>query len=149
VFDAVKDELARMGTRLEYFGERPDLAAVYKLCGNAYIIGVAALVADVFAVAGNAGVAPPDALRLMEFFNPSAIISGRGKRMAAGDFAASFELVMARKDVRLMLETAGATPLTSLPAIADRMDALIAQGYGAEDIGVIGMDAASAYTRRS
>src|SRR5687768_1178753 len=38
-FDAIKDELGRMGSRVEYFGERPDLAAVYKLCGNAYIIG--------------------------------------------------------------------------------------------------------------
>ena len=41
--------------------------------------------------------------------------------MAAGDFTPSFELAMARKDVRLMIETAGDKPLAALPAIAARM----------------------------
>ena len=47
---------------------------------------------------------------------------------------------MARKDVRLMIETAGDRPLATLPGIAARMDELIAQGHGAEDLGVIGVD---------
>jgi len=149
LFDAVKEELSKMGSKLEYFGERPDLAAVYKLCGNAYIIGIAALVSDVFAVAGGSGVAPTDALRIMEFFNPAAIISGRGKNMASGKFAPSFELAMARKDVRLMIEAADSAPLTVLPAVAERMDALIAAGHGADDLGVIGREAVTGYSRRS
>ena len=149
LFDAVKEELSKMGSKLEYFGERPDLAAVYKLCGNAYIIGIAALVSDVFAVAGGSGVAPTDALRIMEFFNPAAIISGRGKNMASGKFAPSFELAMARKDVRLMIEAADSAPLTVLPAVAERLDALIAAGHGADDLGVIGREAVTGYSRRS
>jgi len=149
LFDPVKEELSKMGSKLEYFGERPDLAAVYKLCGNAYIIGIAALVSDVFAVAGGSGVAPTDALRIMEFFNPAAIISGRGKNMASGKFAPSFELAMARKDVRLMIEAADSAPLTVLPAVAERMDALIAAGHGADDLGVIGREAVTGYSRRS
>ena len=148
LFNAVEDELAKIGSKLEYVGERPDLAAVYKLCGNAYILGIAALVADVFGVAAGAGVAPADALRITDLFNPVGIISGRGKRMVAGDFAPSFELAMARKDLRLMIETAGALPLTVLPAVAERMDALIAEGHGAEDVGVLGQDAVSAYVSR-
>jgi 3-hydroxyisobutyrate dehydrogenase-like beta-hydroxyacid dehydrogenase len=148
LFDAVKGELARMASRVEYFGERPDLAAVYKLCGNGFIIGISALVSDVFSVAAGAGVAPTDALRILEFFNPSAIIAGRGKNMAAGDFAPSFELAMARKDVRLMIETAGAHPLAALPAIAARMDALIAAGHAKEDLAVIGSDAVNGNTAR-
>jgi len=148
LFDAVQDELAKIGSKLEYVGERPDLAAVYKLCGNAYILGIAALVADVFGVATGAGVAPADALRITEWFNPIAIISGRGKRMVAGDFAPGFELAMARKDLRLMIETAGALPLAVLPAVAERMEALIAEGHGAEDVGVLGRDAVSAYVSR-
>jgi len=149
IYDDMKSELGRMGSRVEYLGERPDLAAVYKLCGNAFIIGIAALVADVFAIAGGNGIAPNEALRMLDFFNPSAIIAGRGKTMAAGSYAPSFELTMARKDVRLMIEAAGATEMISLPAIAARMDALIAQGHGADDLGVIGKDAAASYTRRS
>ena len=62
--------------------------------------------------------------------------------MAAGDFTPSFELAMARKDVRLMLETAGDRPLAALPGIASRMDALIEQGHGGDDLAVLGRDAA-------
>jgi 3-hydroxyisobutyrate dehydrogenase len=131
---------------VEYLGERPDLAAVYKLCGNAFIIGIAGLVADVFAVASGAGVAPGDALRVAEFFNPTAGISGRGRNMVAGNFAPSFELTMARKDVGLMLKTAGDIPLAMLPRLADRMDALIEAGYGADDLAVIGKESVARAT---
>jgi 3-hydroxyisobutyrate dehydrogenase len=140
LFDAVKHELAHMASRVEYFGERPDLAAVYKLCGNAFIIGISALVADVLTVAGGALVSPIDTLRILDFFNPSAVIAGRGRNIAVGDFSPAFELEMARKDVRLMLETAGRRPLAALPGIASRMDDLIGQGYGAADLAVIGRD---------
>jgi 3-hydroxyisobutyrate dehydrogenase len=143
LFDAVKHELAHMASRVEYFGERPDLAAVYKLCGNAFIIGISALVADVFTVAGGALVSPIDTLRILDFFNPSAVIAGRGRNIAVGDFSPAFELEMARKDVRLMLETAGRRPLAALPGIASRMDDLIGQGYGAADLAVIGRDVLS------
>jgi 3-hydroxyisobutyrate dehydrogenase-like beta-hydroxyacid dehydrogenase len=61
--------------------------------------------------------------------------------MAERDFAPSFELSMARKDVRLMLETAGPQPLAALPAIGARMDELIAQGYGDRDFGVLAVEA--------
>jgi hypothetical protein len=48
---------------------------------------------------------------------------------------------MARKDVRLMLETAAHTndprPLAVLPAIAARMDEMIAAGLGDQDLGVL------------
>jgi 3-hydroxyisobutyrate dehydrogenase len=140
LFDARQDELSRMATRVEFVGERPDLAAVYKLCGNAFIIGISALVADVFAIAGGAAVPPAQAMRVVELFDPAAVIAGRGKSMAAGDFTPSFELAMARKDVRLMLETAGANPLAVLPGLAARMDSLIAEGYGASDVGVLGLE---------
>ena len=141
LFDGVREALARMAERVEYFGERPDLAAVYKLCGNAFIIGLTAIVSDVCAVAGGAGVASADALKIVDFFNPASIIAGRGKNMVARNWSPGFELAMARKDVRLMLETADGTPLAALPAVAARMDALIAAGHGADDLGVLGVDA--------
>lgn len=149
LFDIVKADLSRMAARLEYFGERPDLAAVYKLCGNAFIVGINALVADVFAVAAGSRVASTDALNIVEFFNPTAVIAGRGKNMVAGNFAPAFELAMARKDVRLMIETAGALPLATLARIAERMDELIEQGHGAEDLAVIGKDSVRAQATES
>ena len=148
LFDAVKDALSHMAPRVEYFGERPDLAAVYKLCGNAIIIGLSGIVADVFAIAGGSGVAPEDALKLLDFFNPAAIIAGRGRNMAKGNFAPAFELVMARKDVRLMMESANGAPLITLPAIAARMDDLIAAGLGHSDLGVLGKDSVGHHDSR-
>ncbi len=141
LFDTVKDALGHMAARVEYFGERPDMAAAYKLMGNAFIIGMGALLSDVFSIAKGSDIAPPDALKLLEFFNPGNILQGRGRTMAAGKFDASFELVMARKDVRLMMETAGDLPLAVLPSLAARMDAVIAEGFGAADFAVIAKDA--------
>jgi 3-hydroxyisobutyrate dehydrogenase-like beta-hydroxyacid dehydrogenase len=140
-FDAVHAALSKMATTVDYLGERPDLAAVYKLCGNAFIIGMAALVADVLSLARGANVASDDALSVVELFNPAATITGRGRAMARRDYKASFELVMARKDVRLMIETAAPGTLAVLPGIAARMDALIAGGFGSQDLGVLGNEA--------
>jgi 3-hydroxyisobutyrate dehydrogenase len=140
LFDAVRPALERQASRVEYVGERPDLAAVHKLCGNAFLLGIGGVISDVFAIGGGADVTPADALAVLDYFNPSAIIAGRGKKMAAGDFSASFELTMARKDVRLMIETAGDRPLAILPSLAARMDAVIADGHGADDFGAIAKD---------
>lgn len=140
-YAAVEPGLARMAAKVEYLGERADLAAVYKLCGNAFIIGIAALVADVLSVAKAAGVGAGEALRVVEMFDPGAAITGRGRAMANGEWAPNFELVMARKDVRLMIETAGQLPLATLPGIAVRMDALIAAGRAHDDMAVLGVDA--------
>lgn len=149
LFDAVKDELGRIGSRVEYLGDRPDLAAVYKLCGNAYIIGIATLVADVFAISGGAGVAPADALKMFDFFSANAIITNRSKNMVAENYTPGFAVDMARKDVRLMLETVDSIPVALLPAIAKRMDTLIAEGHGGDDLAAFGRDAMNAYSRRS
>lgn len=139
-FATVRGALERMAARVEYLGEREDLAAVYKLCGNAFIIGINALVADVLAVGAGAGLEPHAALRLLDFFDASQVIANRGLLMANAQFAPSFELAMARKDVQLMLETAGEKPLAALPAVASRMDALIRDGHGADDLAVLAIE---------
>jgi 3-hydroxyisobutyrate dehydrogenase-like beta-hydroxyacid dehydrogenase len=130
-----------MTGRLEYVGERPDLAAVNKLFGNAMIIGIAAVMADILTMAQASGVAAEDAIKLLGLLDLNAMVAGRGMNMAKGNFAAAFELNMARKDVRLMLETAGDRPMAALPAVAVRMDQLIASGHGAKDACVMAIDA--------
>ena len=141
LFEGVKADLARMTGRLEYLGERADLAAVNKLLGNAMIIGMSATMADVLTLAKASGVAGADAIKLLALFDVNAMIATRGPDMAKGNFTPRFELAMARKDVRLMLEAAGGRPLAALPAIAARMDQLIAAGHGAKDASVVGIDA--------
>lgn len=141
LFDAALPALEAMTGKVVWLGARPDLAAAYKLFGNAASIGLTAALADVFAMAAELGIALPDALSLYDLFNPAAILAYRGKAMSVGDFTPGFELTMARKDVRLMIETAGDRTLAVLPAIAARMDALIAEGHGQDDFGILARDA--------
>lgn len=137
LFDLVRPALEQQATRVEYFGERADLAAGYKLIGNGILLSMTGILSDAFAVGAGAGIDAPDVLKLLEFFNPGNVLASRGRKLAAEDYNATFELTMARKDIRLMIETAGDIPLTMLPGLAARMDAKIAQGQGARDIGVI------------
>jgi 3-hydroxyisobutyrate dehydrogenase-like beta-hydroxyacid dehydrogenase len=137
VFEAVQPALARMTGDVWYLGERSDLASAYKLFGNSMLFAINAGLTDVLAMARNLGVAGKEAVGLFSRFNAALAIPMRGQKMAAGDFSAMFELAMARKDVRLMLESAGDQPLIVLPALAARMDDLIAAGHGKDDFAAI------------
>ena len=137
VYDASLDALKAMTGEVWYLGEQGDLAASYKLFGNSMLFVIAAGIADVFAMAKGLGIAPADALKVFSKFQPGGIIKSRGEKMARGDFSATFELTMARKDMRLMLEAAGSQPMTVLPGIAKRMDEAIAKGHGSDDLGSI------------
>jgi 3-hydroxyisobutyrate dehydrogenase len=137
VFDLVQPALARMTGDVWYLGERSDLAAAYKLFGNSMLFAINAGLSDVLAMAKNLDIPGRDAVGMFSRFNTSLAIPMRGQKMAAGDFSAMFELVMARKDVRLMIESAGDQPLVVLPALAARMDAVIASGHGTDDFAAI------------
>jgi 3-hydroxyisobutyrate dehydrogenase len=137
VFDAVRPALARMTGEVWYLGERGDLAAAFKLFGNSMLFAINAGLTDVIAMAKNLRVPAEDALGLFAKFNAGGGIPMRGQKMASGDFSAMFELAMARKDVRLMLEAAGSQPLIVLPALAARMDEAIAAGHGKDDLAAI------------
>jgi len=141
LFESVQADLAKMTGRLEYMGERADLAAANKLFGNAMIIGLSATIADILTLAQASDVSGEDAVKLLGLFDLNTMVAGRGLNMAKGNFTPSFELAMARKDVRLMLETTGDRPMAALPSIAARMDQLISAGHGAEDASIIGIDA--------
>lgn len=147
LYDLVAADLARMTGKVKYMGERSDLAAANKLFGNAMIIGLAGIMADVLTLAQASNVDGKDAIALLGMLDLNAMVGGRGMNMANGNFAASFELTMARKDVGLMLEATGPRPMATLPGIAARMDQLIAQGHGAEDACVLGFDAVARIAR--
>lgn len=143
LFESVKDELSRMTAKLNYLGERSDLAAAQKLFGNALFIGTWAVLADVLTLAKACDVAPADAIDVLKGIDMNAVVAGRGGSMARGDFSPNFELTMARKDVSLMLGTADGLPLAALPGIAARMDRLIDAGHGERDASVLAIEAVS------
>ena len=137
VFEGIRGALAKMTGDVWYLGEQGDLAAAYKIFGNSMLFVIAAGVSDVFSMAKGLGIAPVDALAVFSKFQPGGLIKSRGEKMARGDFSASFEMTMARKDMRLMIEAANAQPMVVLPAIAQAMDRAIANGHGQDDLGAI------------
>jgi 3-hydroxyisobutyrate dehydrogenase len=144
VVDPLRTQLAPMTGKLVDLGERPDAAAAFKLLGNLFLICMTTGIAEMLALAKALHVPAAEAGALFEQFNPGMTIPGRTKRMVEASFAdPSWELAMARKDARLMLEAAAAAgvPLAVLPAIAARMDEMIARGHSHDDWTVIARDA--------
>ena len=142
LFEEVRDPLQRMTGEAWYLGDDPQRAAAYKIFGNSLLFVITAGVADVFAMAKDLGIPPGDALQVFSKFQPCSVIKARGDKIVRHDFSASFELTMARKDLRLMIEAAGSQPLAVLPAIAKRMDEAIAKGHGAHDLAAIAAEVA-------
>jgi len=140
-YDEMRAELEGMTGEAWYLGERPDLAAAYKLFGNLMLFAVNGGLADIMTIARANGIDPVQALEVFNHFHLMSGIPIRGQRMATGNTTpASFELAMARKDVRLMTEAARGATLLVLPAIQQRMDQVIADGRGDHDLAAIGVD---------
>lgn len=137
-FESVREALTDMTGELWYLGERSDLAAVYKLFGNAAGLSVVGVIADVMRLADSANVDRTGVLEMLAKVNLNGPLTMRGTMMATGKYEPNFTLDVARKDLRLMLETAGDAPTPMLSALAARMDEEIANGQGSEDFAVIG-----------
>ena len=133
-------DLQQMTGKVVYLGEAPERAAAFKLFGNLTLLGILGVLGDVNRLAHSVGIATADAFSLFEHFNPGQSLPARAARIQAGDFTSpSFEVTMARKDVRLMIEQAGrgGVDLLVMPGVAALLDAAIARGEG-------GLDAAAA-----
>lgn len=141
--ERVRPLLTPMTGKLVELGPRVDAAAAFKLMGNLFLMAFTAGCADMLGLAKALDVPPAEAASLFEHFNPGATIGARLKRMIEGSYTQpSWELAMARKDARLVqdeVDRAGVR-LAVLPAIAARMDAVIAQGHGSSDWTVIARD---------
>lgn len=138
--EALAPVLKKMTGELVQLGDDVTKPATLKLVGNSFIIGVCAVLTDALAVGKGGGIEPKDLMPFISSFPLGNILAMRGQKVVNGDYSASFELSMARKDVRLMQETAGALPLSVLNGLAARMDALVQQGHGAKDLGALAID---------
>ncbi len=150
LFDRLAPELSKMTGTLSYVGPQPERAAGLKLLGNLFLVSMVGGLVDMFALAKAMNVPSTEALALFDIFNPGASLPGRAKALLRADFGKpSWELTMARKDARLMMEEAarGDVPLVLIPALAAVMDRFIEAGHGQEDWTVIGRDALSAASR--
>jgi 3-hydroxyisobutyrate dehydrogenase len=135
--DALLPMLQTMTGKVVYLGEEPERAAAFKLFGNLTLIGIMGVLGDVNRLAHAVGISTKDAFSLFQQFNPGQMLPARAARIEAGQFnQPSFEMAMARKDVRLMIEQAqrGGVDLYVMPGVAAMLDAGIARGEGALDV---------------
>ncbi len=143
-FDKLSPFLEKMTGKLAYLGPAVDRAAAMKLMGNLFLINMITGLTDTIALAKAEGVPSEEVGALFELFNPAAMIPGRLKVLQRGQFSdPSWELQMARKDTRLMMEEAarGKMDLIAIPAIAKVMDAWIEKGHARDDWTVIATNA--------
>lgn len=134
--EALAPVLQQMTGKLLYLGPAPERASAFKLFGNMTLIGLMGVLGDVNRLAHSVGISTSDAFSLFEHFNPGQLLPQRAARIATADVTKpSFEMTMARKDVRLMIEQAerGGLPLMVMPGVAAMFDAAIARGEGALD----------------
>jgi 3-hydroxyisobutyrate dehydrogenase len=134
--DAATSMLARMTGKVVWLGAGPERAASFKLFGNLALIGISGVLGDIARLANAVGIGATDAMSLFSHFNPGVTLPARAAKVAAGPWdQPSFEVAMARKDVRLMIEEARlhGVDLAVMPAVIALFDAAIARGEGALD----------------
>ena len=136
-FERIKDRLAQMTGTVKYFGERADLAATYKLMGNAMILAVVGGLNDVYRIAEEQGLTREQAYELFSFYNVQGQIDGRGKRMAEADYTPAWTLDMAHKDATLMQGAANGAQLPVIDAVEAELRAAKQRGIGSEDLGAV------------
>lgn len=135
--------LAAMTGKLINFGTETNRAAGIKLMGNSFLLFLTAGLSDTLALAKSMNIPASDLEFLFENWNPGAMAPARLKRILAADFGnPSWELNMARKDARLMMQETDTTGkrLAFIPSIASEMDKWIAKGFASSDWTVIAKD---------
>ncbi|MBK9686161.1 MAG: NAD(P)-dependent oxidoreductase [Betaproteobacteria bacterium] len=135
--DALLPALQQMTGKVVHVGEAPERAAAFKLFGNLTLIGIIGVLGDVNRLAAAVGISTQDAFSLFEHFNPGQTLPARAARIVSADVTRpSFELAMARKDVRLMIEEArrGGFELPVTAGVAALFDAALSRGEGALDV---------------
>ncbi len=136
-------ELSAMTGKLINMGADPNKAAGMKLLGNLFLITLTTGLSDTLAMAKALNIPAGDVAALFGEWNPGASVLGRLKKITDAQFdKPTWELNMARKDTRLMMEeahTAG-VELSMIPVIAATMDEWIKKGFGNSDWSVIAKD---------
>ncbi|HEY4337788.1 MAG TPA: NAD(P)-dependent oxidoreductase [Puia sp.] len=137
----VEPALAKMTGKVLNYGPEAGKAASMKLLGNLFLITLTGGLADTLSFAKSTHVSMEEVYKLFETWNPAGMVPTRLKRMTSGDYSSpSWELSMARKDARLMIEAADKGSLTIIPAMAAKMDKYISEGHGNSDWTVIAKD---------
>lgn len=143
VVKEIESQLAKMTGVLQNLGEDPGEAAAYKLLGNHLFLSISAALRDTFALGKGLGISVDDVQDFVEQMSATPMKARLARLMQGNYDAPSWELLMARKDARLMQEeaTAAGETLDVVPVLGARMDTLIAAGHGSDDWTIFAKDA--------
>jgi 3-hydroxyisobutyrate dehydrogenase len=145
VIKKIEPELSKMCGTLMNLGDDPGEAAAYKLLGNHLFLSISAGLADTFTLGKALGVSRDDVVDFIEQMG-STPLKARVTRLLQGNYdSPSWELLMARKDARLMSEETerAGMKLDVMPSFGAHMDKLIEEGLGAKDWTVVAKEAVS------
>jgi 3-hydroxyisobutyrate dehydrogenase len=143
VIKKIEPELSKMTGTLMNLGDDPGEAAAYKLLGNHLFLSITAGLADTFTLGKALGVSSDDVVDFIEQMG-STPLKVRVERMLQANYdTPSWELLMARKDARLMTEETerAGMKLDVMPSFGAHMDKLIAEGLGAKDWTIVTKEA--------
>lgn len=143
VVKSLEPELSAMTGKLWNLGDQPEKAASIKLLGNLFHISLTGGVADLITLANSLNVPLAELGELLDLINPTVVAKGRLKRITGNEFdKPSWELNMARKDARLMMEQVATAQKTLMvvPAVAQKMDLWIEKGHGNDDWTILSKD---------
>lgn len=118
------------------YGDTTGKAAGVKLIGNLFLLALTGGISDMLSLGSAVGVTGQDIATLFDAWNPGASTPTRLHRVLKNNFDhPSWELQMARKDARLMIQEAarGGKTIPATEAIAKQMDEWIAKGYAKKD----------------
>lgn len=124
-------------------GDVAGKAAGIKLIGNLFLISLTGAFSDMLVIGKEMGIGGEEIAKLFQDFNPGAGAPGRLKRIMSRDYDnPSWELQMARKDARLMMEEAakGGKSLLVIPPMAAEMDKFLEKGLAHKDWSVMVTD---------
>lgn len=143
IIKILEPQLSGMTGKLWNLGEQPEKAAAIKLLGNLFHIGLTGSISDMITLAGTFHIPASELGPLLELLNPAVVAQGRLRKITSNTFdQPSWELSMARKDARLMIEQAasGNKQLMVIPAVAKKMDIMVGKGHAKNDWTIISKD---------
>ncbi len=145
IIEKINPGLSKMTGEVINFGDKAGQAAGMKLIANLFLLVFTSGVGDALNLARSLNIPIEDVQKLFSAWNPGTV-NGRLNKIAEGRFQPpSWELTMARKDARLMMEEAGDNKnrLEVIPAIAAEMDRWIDKGHAHDDWTIFAADESS------
>ena len=136
LIEQVRPVLDAVGSKTVVAGEKIGDASALKLACNAWIFSITAATAQSLALARALGVDPEQFLAAIDgSASNSPYAQLKGKAMLAGEFAPSFELDGARKDLGLIAEAHIDHAL--IDGLRSLFDTASEQGHGADDMAAV------------